>query len=74
MSVHSDIENIRERVQELIENLDDVTFTMLRRAARESGIRPSSDKTLVQARRALEKAARLLGSLGDDAGDSDLLV
>jgi hypothetical protein len=74
MSVHPDIDNIRERLQDLIESLDDVTFSLLRRASRESGTRPASDKTLVQARRALEKAARLLGSLGDDAGDSDSLV
>ncbi|MEN9802993.1 MAG: hypothetical protein RLZ37_2118 [Actinomycetota bacterium] len=74
MSDQSDIENIRERVQDLIVSLDDVTFTLLRRASRESGTRPASDKTLVQARRALEKAARLLGSLDVDAGDSDSLV
>jgi hypothetical protein len=71
MGNYSEVENIRERLQELIENLDDVTFTLLRRASRESGVRPSSDKTLVQARRALEKASRLLGSLGDETGSSD---
>jgi hypothetical protein len=59
----SDIEQIRERIQDVIESLDDVTFALLRQASRESGTRPASDKTLVQARRALEKAARLLGSL-----------
>lgn len=74
MSTHSEIENIRERLQDLIESLDDVTFTLLRRASRESGARPASDKTLVQARRALEKASRLLGSLDDDGEDSDSLV
>lgn len=74
MSSHPEIENIRERLHDLIESLDDVTFSLLRRASRESGVRPASDKTLVQARRALEKASRLLGSLDDDESASDSLA
>ncbi|MFM8856366.1 MAG: hypothetical protein ACKOI2_04025 [Actinomycetota bacterium] len=73
MSDYSEIESIRERLQDLIESLDDVSFTMLRRASRETGVRPASDKTLVQARRALEKALRLLGSFDRDGDGSDAL-
>lgn len=63
MEGYDDIADIKERIDSTIEALDDVTFSLLREAARQSGNRPSADKTLVQARRALEKASRLLASL-----------
>ncbi len=66
MDVHAEIERIKERIESTIENLDDVIFTLLREASRETGQRPASDKTLVQSRRALEKAVRLLGSVATD--------
>jgi hypothetical protein len=62
MNAQAEIHQIKERIESVIENLDDVIFTLLREASRNSGERPTADKTLVQSRRALEKAARLLGT------------
>lgn len=59
----SEIDDIRSRLGGVIESLDELTFRLLREASREAAGRPAADKTLVQARRAVEKAYRLLGSL-----------
>lgn len=67
MSTASELVSIREHIESLIERLDDVAFQVLREAARDTGTRPASDKTLTQARRAMEKAARLLGGLEDES-------
>jgi hypothetical protein len=48
------------RLEALVADLDERAFDLLREAAREGGGRPDDDKRLVQARRALEKAIRLL--------------
>lgn len=66
MDIDAEIEVIRSRIESVIESVDDVTFTLLREASRAAGERPVADKTLTQARRALEKAVRLLDSLTDD--------
>lgn len=63
MNLPNELARIRKDIESLIENLDDVVFAVLREAARESGDRPAADKTLLQARRALEKASRLLDSM-----------
>lgn len=66
MDVRADVEHIMGRIESVIESLDDLTFALLREAARNSGERPSADKTLTQARRALEKAVRLLDTVHRD--------
>lgn len=52
--------DIAAQVRSLIEAVDDLSFDLLREAARRREGRPSADKTLMQIRRALEKAAHLL--------------
>lgn len=61
--VESELTRIRERIEGTIEQLDDLIFSLLREASQEATGRPAADKTLVQTRRALEKASRLLGGL-----------
>ncbi|MFZ8901908.1 MAG: hypothetical protein ACO2Y7_09500 [Ilumatobacteraceae bacterium] len=52
--------DIASEINRLSESLDEIAFDVLRQAQREGGARPAIDKTIVQARRALEKASRLL--------------
>lgn len=57
------LERLREIVEALrdaIGRLDDVHFDILREASAKRAGRPDIDKTLSQARRALEKAVHLL--------------
>lgn len=62
-----DYEVFADRLDAIAEDLDDVMFTNLRQAAADRSGRPADDKRLTQARRAVEKAARLLrGSASDD--------
>lgn len=63
MRPQDELADVRDRIVSVIETLDDITFTILREAARETGSRPAADKTLLQARRALEKAVRLIESV-----------
>lgn len=63
MSNESKYLDIQQTIAMAIEKTDDLTFSLLRQAARDSQGRPSADKTLVQARRALEKAHRLIETL-----------
>lgn len=72
----SDVEQWRRRSDDLVEGirtliseLDDLSFDVLRQASREKSGRPTADKKLVQARRALEKAAHLLGQPGFESSD-----
>ena len=60
----SDIAGIAERLEAIVEELDEIAFDRLRQAAGdgESG-RPAGDRLLVQARRAVEKAAGVLRAL-----------
>jgi hypothetical protein len=57
-------EELAARLEELGEELDELSFELLREAA-EAGAteRPPADRTLTQARRAVEKAAQLLRSI-----------
>lgn len=66
MNHTSDIAEIKLAIDNAIERLDDTTFSLLREASRESGTRPVADKTLLQSRRALEKASRLLATLVEE--------
>lgn len=64
-----DYGDLADRLQAVVDDLDQVTFDKLREAAADRRGRPVDDKRLTQARRAVEKAIHLLrGSSGD--GDS----
>lgn len=55
-----DYDDLADRLAEIGADLDDRAFTLLREAAAEGKGRPADDKRLTQARRAVEKAERLL--------------
>ena len=55
---------LAERLAQIGEDLDELAFDLLREAAAEGATtRPAADRTLTQARRAVEKAAQLLRTL-----------
>jgi hypothetical protein len=53
-------DNLADRLDAISEDLDQVMFDQLREASAARGGRPIDDKRLTQARRAIEKASRLL--------------
>jgi hypothetical protein len=55
-----------DRLDALVADLDEVMFDQLREAAAEKTGRPADDKRLTQARRAIEKASRLLRGADED--------
>ena len=62
----SDYDGLAERLEQIAEDLDEVAFDRLREAVADGEIeRPRSDKTLMQARRSVAKAAHLLRSIRD---------
>ncbi len=69
MSAHDDL---AERLDEIVAELDGRAFALLREAAAARAGRPVEDKRLTQARRAIEKAAHLLRSIGDAPDGDDL--
>lgn len=60
-------DHLADRLDAVAEDLDEVMFDQLREASAAKAGRPADDKRLTQARRAVEKASRLLR--GDAAGD-----
>ncbi len=62
-------DHLAHRLEAIVEELDQIAFDQLREAAAERADRPVDDKRLTQARRAVEKAIRLLRP--PDAFDSD---
>jgi len=59
--------DIAGRLREIAGELDDAAFDVLNRAVADGEtLRPVEDKTLTQARRAVEKAATLLEKLDED--------
>jgi hypothetical protein len=57
--------DLAEQLEAIGAELDEVSFDLLQQAAAEGArARPTADKALTQARRAVEKAAGLLRSLG----------
>ncbi len=62
-----DHEDLAERLEAIVAELDERQFDMLREAARERTGRPADDKRLTQARRSIEKAIHLRR---DDRGRS----
>jgi hypothetical protein len=60
-------DDLADRLQAVVEDLDQIVFDQLREAAAEGHGRPPDDKRLTQARRAVEKAVHLLrGGSGTD--------
>lgn len=62
----TDYKALADRLDAIAEELDELMFDQLREAASEKRGRPDDDKRLTQARRAIEKAARLLRGDGVD--------
>ena len=61
----SDYTGLATRLRDIAGELDDAALDLLNRAVADGATeRPTEDKTLTQARRAVEKAATLLESLG----------
>ena len=60
-------DDLIDRLQLVVDDLDQIVFDQLREAAAEGKPRPINDKRLTQARRAVEKAVHLLrGGSGVD--------
>ena len=60
----ADYERLADQLDRNAEDLDDMAFDQLREAVADGELeRPRSDKTLMQARRAVAKAAHLLRSI-----------
>ncbi len=65
--MNSSYDDLADRLQLVVEDLDQIAFDQLREAAAERRGRPEDDKRLTQARRAVEKAIHLLrGRSGGD--------
>ncbi len=60
----NDLGAIADRLEVIVADLDEVAFDQLREAmAAGARTRPDSDRTITQARRAIEKAVHLLRSV-----------
>ena len=60
----SELGSIADRLESIVADLDELAFDRLREAMADGArARPDSDKTITQARRAIEKAAHLRRSL-----------
>jgi hypothetical protein len=64
----SGFDDLADRLEAVIADIDERSFDLLREAAREGRGRPADDKRLMQARRAIDKAVHLLR---DDRGAAD---
>jgi hypothetical protein len=53
-------DHLADRLDAVVEELDELQFEQLREAVAEKTGRPADDKRLTQARRAIEKASHLL--------------
>ena len=64
-------DDLADRLEAIVGDLDERSFTMLREASSAGRARPAEDKRLSQARRAIEKAIHLLrdGSRGSSSSD-----
>ena len=58
-------DHLADRLDAVVEELDELMFEQLREAAAEKTGRPADDKRLTQARRAIEKASHLLRGRAD---------
>jgi exonuclease VII small subunit len=60
----SDFGSLADRLESIVEDLDEMAFDRLREAVAEGAtVRPQSDKELTKARRAVEKAAHILRNM-----------
>jgi len=59
-------DHLAARLDAIAEELDELMFDQLREASAARVGRPADDKRLTQARRAIEKASRLLRGSTDD--------
>ncbi len=60
----SDFGSLADRLESIVEELDEMAFDRLREAVSEGAtVRPQSDKDLTKARRAVEKAAHILRTM-----------
>jgi hypothetical protein len=64
--VSDPLQRLADQLDQISSQLDDLMFDRLREAAAERRPRPSDDKRLMQARRAIEKASTLLRRGSDD--------
>ena len=66
----ADLDDLALRLEAIAEELDELAFDRLRLASADGATtRPVSDKALVQARRAVEKAVRAVRSIDGDVDD-----
>jgi hypothetical protein len=69
----SDLGSLADRLESIVADLDELAFDRLRSAAADGATaRPASDKELVKARRAVEKAAHILRRLDDRTPDDQM--
>jgi hypothetical protein len=69
--VSGDYRGLVERLESVAADLDEIAFDRLREAVADGEVtRPAGDKQLMQARRAIEKAANVLRRLDGDVDDS----
>jgi hypothetical protein len=62
----TDFGSLADRLDTLVADLDELAFDRLREAVAQGAIsRPTSDKELTKARRAVEKAAHILRNLDE---------
>ncbi|MET0663725.1 MAG: hypothetical protein ABWZ42_11395 [Ilumatobacteraceae bacterium] len=67
----SDYRDLAARIEAIAEEIDDRAFGDLTEAvAARAGVRPAADKQMMQARRALEKAAAALRSIDGTADET----
>lgn len=64
--MNGNYDHLADRLDAVVADLDEVMFDQLREAAAAKAGRPADDKRLTQARRAIEKASRLLRGDSDD--------
>jgi len=73
VTTHDGIEEVRSELHRLAERLGDLAYEQLRRAVDDGATkRPELERRLTRARRAVERAAHLLGGDDGDDGESDL--
>ena len=66
----SDLNSLADRLAAIVEELDEIAFDRLRLAAADGKReRPSDDRELTKARRAVEKAVAVLRSIDESTDD-----